>query len=683
MQKVAHTMQLELPIKTRRMLAEDVVEITLALDDKRFPFVAGQYCRLTLPKMLHADARGARRDFSIASSPNDQDALTFAFRTSNSGFKRTIMELPIGSPIGVEGPFGLGRLAIPDDASRPVVMIAGGIGITPFRSLIREAEEAGSKRRMTLIYVNKDESHAAYIDELREAARKNRSFKLIEHYGPIDEALIKKEGGKDITRGHWCVAGPPLMVGSVRKSLLSLGVDEREICVEEMAGYDALAGGLASLAVLPAKTGIPLTHRVALLQALDRSAIVAMTDARGDITYANSLFQEISGYTAAELIGQNHRILKSGHHAPSFYDALWATISSGRVWRGEIKNRTKSGSFYWVDSSIAPIFDAEGRISGYVAVRFPITDRKRFQEDADLVRENLDMILRNIDVVIYMISLPPGSAEQKIEFVSVAVASVLGYAPREFLADGALWYRIMHTKDVEAAADARARGVKSMKPFIMNYRLRHKTTGEYRLMEDSVVPRTTPDGTVKLFGIARDVTNREMTKLAELQSTRRLADLTRSLPVGIYRGTLSPEGHFIEANHAFVAMFEADSKEELLRHGADDLYQDRAGHGMFLEKLTKLGSVNDEVFALKTLKGKPLWCSITATVKKDVGGEAYFDGIIYDVSERVRAERALDDERKELKRTIKLLVSREHRMIELKEALKKAKEEKGADQKSE
>lgn len=114
----------------------------------------------------------------------------------------------------------------------------------------------------------------------------------------------------------------------------------------------------------------------ALFSALNQTALLSMTDNKGIITYANDKFVEISGYTHKELIGQNHRILKSGQQPDNLFEDLWATISKGHVWRGEIKNRAKDGSYYWVDTSIAPIIGKQGRPERYIAVRFLITEHQ-------------------------------------------------------------------------------------------------------------------------------------------------------------------------------------------------------------------------------------------------------------------------------------------------------------------
>lgn len=111
-----------------------------------------------------------------------------------------------------------------------------------------------------------------------------------------------------------------------------------------------------------------------ITDAIDQHAIVALTDQAGHIIYANDMFCKLSGYSKQELLGQNHRIVNSGHHGPEFFHNLWKTIAAGVTWHGDICNRNKSGELYWVRTTIVPYKDEKGRISRYLSIRTDITE---------------------------------------------------------------------------------------------------------------------------------------------------------------------------------------------------------------------------------------------------------------------------------------------------------------------
>ena len=130
----------------------------------------------------------------------------------------------------------------------------------------------------------------------------------------------------------------------------------------------------------------------ALLQILNAHAIISITDRSGRLIEVNDAFCALTGYTRAELLGGNPKLNTSGVHSPDFWAELWQTITAGRIWHGEICNRRKDGSLYWVDTTIVPHISEQGKADSYTSIRFDITERKQLEVDLRASKEHLKRI---------------------------------------------------------------------------------------------------------------------------------------------------------------------------------------------------------------------------------------------------------------------------------------------------
>lgn len=247
--------------------------------------------------------------------------------------------------------------------------------------------------------------------------------------------------------------------------------------------------------------------------ALDTSSIVAFTDQRGVITYVNDKFCEISKYDRAELIGKTHKVVNSGFHSPDFFQELWQTISSGQIWRGEIKNRAKDGSEYWVDTVITPFLDESGRPYQYVAIRNDVTSRKQIEEQYKILANEIPAITWILDHGGDVVSFNRRWYEYTGQTTSQAM--------------GAGWREVVHSEDLPRLDQIRQQNHQVSSPYHSEIRLRSKH-GRYHWFEARVEPHYSSDGRLLAwYGSALDIDARKRAEqLADGQSLalRKLAE---------------------------------------------------------------------------------------------------------------------------------------------------------------
>jgi ferredoxin-NADP reductase len=211
-----------------------------------FQFIAGQFMRFTLIHPPETDAEGNSRRFSLASAPHEPN-LMIATRMRDTAFKRVLKSLPAGAAIAAKGPYG--RVTLHDDSSRPAAFLAGGIGITPFRSMAFDAPHTHADHRLMLFYSNRRPEDAPFLDELTQLQNTNPKFQMIATMsaagtqrpwngpiGRIDGSLLARFID-NMKLPIFYIAGPPGFVGAIRAMLAESGVSETDIRAEEFSGY--------------------------------------------------------------------------------------------------------------------------------------------------------------------------------------------------------------------------------------------------------------------------------------------------------------------------------------------------------------------------------------------------------------------------------------------------------------
>ncbi len=232
-------------IKEKREVAKGTLLVIFDLIDREVDFEPGQYFFVTLPNVGHQDERGLRRHITVVTSPNERGVLGLCTRLRDTAFKRTLTELPVGAEVEVEEPKG--DFVLPKESDEPYVFIAGGIGITVFRSMLRYIAEEGLPHRVTLVYSNRDRESAAFLDELAEIERANSNLRLVltmtddsaweGERRRIDADLLRDHLDDDLGSFTYLIAGPPAMVEAIEKTLRDAAVPDAQIRPERFSGY--------------------------------------------------------------------------------------------------------------------------------------------------------------------------------------------------------------------------------------------------------------------------------------------------------------------------------------------------------------------------------------------------------------------------------------------------------------
>lgn len=235
---------MQLNLSQRKLIAEDTAAFWFR-PDKRLKFIAGQFGEFSLKDPVETDEKGDSRTFSIASDPSD-DEIMVATRMRNSAFKRSLWTMPLNERVQFMGP--VGRFTLQEVQNHPAIFLAGGIGITPVRSIVAQATRMQSAQRLVVIYSNRTRAAAAFHDDFIRWSRENPSLIYVPtltteqptdwqgELGVVDAEMLRRKVA-NFSAAIWYLVGPPGFVNAMKEVLQELGIDTMQIRSEDFAGY--------------------------------------------------------------------------------------------------------------------------------------------------------------------------------------------------------------------------------------------------------------------------------------------------------------------------------------------------------------------------------------------------------------------------------------------------------------
>ena len=369
--------------------------------------------------------------------------------------------------------------------------------------------------------------------------------------------------------------------------------------------------------------------------ALDTAGIVAVTDARGTITHVNDNFCAISGYSREELLGQNHRILNSGTHPKSFFVDMFRTIAAGKPWRGEICNKRKDGTHYWVDTTIVPEMGDDGKPVRYIALRFDVTERKQAQQDAEILARRLNTATRGAGVGVWDYDVQANTLVW-----DETMHAIYGTDPDRDTPSYALWASLLHPGDHLPATTALQSAIGGGPTFDVTFRIR-RPDGEIRsIAATSETVRDASGVPQRMIGVNYDVTDR----INAETHARRLAAVAENTDNMVI--IADRDGRIEWVNRAFCEIT-GYAPSEAIGVKPGHLLQGPDTQGAPIERMNdalREGRSFNETLINYKKSGEPYWVQVSCQpIRGDDGTLSGFIAVESDITEIRKREQAVTE----------------------------------------
>jgi PAS domain S-box-containing protein len=384
-----------------------------------------------------------------------------------------------------------------------------------------------------------------------------------------------------------------------------------------------------------------------IISALDQTAIVTIADAFGNFTMANDQFCQVSKYSREEIIGQNYRILYSGHHSDEFFADMWKTIANGQTWRGDIKDRAKDGSFYWVDTTIVPFLDEQGKPYQYLSIRKDITASKEAHIEFQKLSLRLELAIKSGQIGVWEWDI----SQNKMTW-DKRIYELYDISQSDEQVNYDVWFNAVHPDDRAGVITLLQQTTSDNAEYDTEFRIVHRDGSIRYIKSQGIFKHNEQGNPLVMYGINYDISDRKRVELELKKLADRLSVALESGAIGIW--VWDAISNKVTWDDRQYQLHGIENTPEVSVDYASWLAmihpEDRTRCDSLIQQVLLGSSEYDTEFRVVHPDGKIVYIKSYATVFRDDHGVLLsMIGVNYDISDRKRAELLLNESNQQLR----------------------------------